>query len=326
MSGARKIRRVRRGVPAVGGALHMTRHFDRREFIQLAGLATAGVAGVVFSSGLRGVSIAAEKARAEDFMFLQMSDLHWGFTGPAVNPDADVTLDKAIAHVNALARQPDFIVFTGDLTHTTDDDGERRKRLAHVRDAVRKLKVGTHRYLAGEHDASLDRAAAYKEFFGETHYTFDHKGVHFIALDNVSDPTGKLGDDQIDWLRADLAKHDKETPIVVLTHRPLFDLAPDWDWATSDGAAAIEALMPYEYVTVFYGHIHQEHHQMTGHIPHHPPKGLILALPAPRSGPSQAAVPLVAATPYRGLGFRSVQARAGGDDVALTELGVEVWR
>jgi len=72
-----------------------------------------------------------------------------------VNPDADGTLDKAIAHVNALPNQPDFIVFTGDLTHTTDDPQERRKRLAHVRDAFGKLKVKTHRYLAGENDASL---------------------------------------------------------------------------------------------------------------------------------------------------------------------------
>ncbi|TMA66229.1 MAG: metallophosphoesterase, partial [Deltaproteobacteria bacterium] len=106
----------------------MTRQLDRREFIQLSGLATAGVAGVVFSSGLRGVSFAAGKRRAEHFMFLQMSDLHWGFTGPAVNPDAEVTLDKAIAHVNALPNQPDFMVFTGDLTHTSDDPQERRKR------------------------------------------------------------------------------------------------------------------------------------------------------------------------------------------------------
>ncbi len=71
----------------------MTRHLDRREFIQLAGLTTAGIAGVVFSSGLRGVSLAAAKGKGEDFMFLQMSDLHWGFTGPAVNPDAEVTLE-----------------------------------------------------------------------------------------------------------------------------------------------------------------------------------------------------------------------------------------
>jgi len=300
----------------------MKKHLDRREFIQLAGLATAGV-GVVFSSGLRGVGLAAAEGKGKDFMFLQMSDLHWGFSGPAVNPDADGTLDKAIAHVNALTTQPDFIVFTGDLTHTTDDPQERRKRLAHVRNAFGKLKTKTHRYLAGEHDASLDRAEAFTEFFGATHYTFDHKGVHFIVLDNVSDPTGKLGDDQIDWLRADLKKLDKEAPIVVLTHRPLFDLAPDWDWSTSDGAAAIEALMPHEYVTVFYGHIHQEHHQTTGHIPHHAAKGLMFALPAPHSVPKKAPIPWDTANPYGGLGFRTVQTKAAGDDVALTELAVE---
>ena len=50
------------------------------------------------------------------------------------------------------------------------------------------LKVKNVRFMPGEHDASLDHGAACKEFFGETHYTFDHKGVHFIALDNVSDP------------------------------------------------------------------------------------------------------------------------------------------
>ena len=302
----------------------MTKHLDRREFIQLAGLTTAGIAGVVFSSGLRGVSLAAGKeGSGEDFMFLQMSDLHWGFTGPAVNPDAAGTLDKAIAHVNALPHQPDFIVFTGDLTHTTDDPAERRTRLAHVRDAVGKLKVKSQRYLAGEHDASLDQGEAFKEFFGQTHYTFDHKGVHFIVLDNVSDPKGMLGDEQIQWLRADLGKLDKEAPIVVLTHRPLFDLAPDWDWTTADGAAAIEALMPHEYVTVFYGHIHQEHHQMTGHIPHHAAKGLMFALPAPHSVPKKTPIPWDTAAPYRGLGFRSAQGKDGGDDYALTEWAVE---
>ena len=62
------------------------------------------------------------------------------------------------------------------------------------------------RFMPGEHDASLDHGEAFKEFFGATHYTFDHKGVHFIALDNVSDPARALGDEQLAWLQADLAK------------------------------------------------------------------------------------------------------------------------
>jgi len=248
-----------------------------------------------------------------------MSDLHWGFSGPAVNPKADVTLDEAIAHVNSLDRQPDFIVFTGDLTHTTDDADERRKRLGHVRDAVKKLKVQSHRFLAGEHDASLDRAEAFKEFFGETHYTFDHKGVHFIALDNVSDPTASLGEAQLNWLKSDLAQLDKKQPIVVLTHRPLFDLAADWDWNTKDGQQAIDMLMPYEHVVVFYGHIHQEHHQMTGHIAHHAAMGLMWPLPAPHSVPKKAPVAWDPAQPFKGLGWRSVDSETKKMTVALAE-------
>ena len=68
--------------------------------------------------------------------------------------------------------------------------------------------------------------------------------MHFIALDNVSDPSGAVGDDQIDWLKAELGKVDKDAPIVVLTHRPLFDLYPQWDWATADGAKVTRCSSP----------------------------------------------------------------------------------
>ena len=191
--------------------------------------------------------------------------------------------------------------------------------MAEFRDIVGRLRVKDVRFMPGEHDAALDGGAAYREIFGETHYTFDHKGMHFIALDNVSDPSGRLGDVQLAWLRHDLGRRDKDQPIVVLAHRPLFDLAPEWDWATQDGAQAIEALMPHEYVTVFYGHIHQEHHHRTGHIAHHSAQSLIFPLPAPGSVPKKAPIPWDASAPFRGLGFRTVEAAAHGETLSLTE-------
>src|SRR5436189_1627483 len=203
---------------------------NRRNFVKLAGLG-----GVVFTSGLaRGAGTYGSSQ--DEFFFVQLSDTHWGFQGPAVNPDAAGTLPKAIAAVNALETRPDFIVFTGDLTHTTDDPKERRRRLAEFRDIVSALKVRDIHFMPGEHDASLDNGEAFREFFGRTRYTFDHKGVHFIALDNVSDPRAQLGDEQLQWLAADLKQQPKNANIVVLTHRPLFDLYPQWDWATRDGA------------------------------------------------------------------------------------------
>src|SRR5436305_13689144 len=102
---------------------------DRRQFLKMAGLG-----GVVFASGLGCASTkpgTGDEAAQDEFFFVQLSDTHWGFKG-AANPDAEGTLPKAITAVNALDPQPDFIVFTGDLTHTTDEPAERRRRVAQI--------------------------------------------------------------------------------------------------------------------------------------------------------------------------------------------------
>ena len=294
----------------------MAKRIDRRDFLRLAGI---GGVGVVFASALPGV---ARAHGDDDFYFLQLSDTHWGFEG-APNPDARGTLPKAIRSVNALEQRPDFVIFTGDLTHTTDNPVERRKRLSEFRQIVGQLEVKDLRFMPGEHDASLDNGKAFQEFFGATHYTFDHKGVHFIVIDNVSDPLAHIGEEQLALCAADLKRQKADAPIVVFTHRPLFDLVPQWDWATRDGAKAIELLMPYKNVTVFYGHIHQEHHHMTGHIAHHAAKGLMFPLPAPGSQPNRAPLPWNAAEPYKGLGFRSVEAELGEARYEITEYPVQ---
>lgn len=291
---------------------------DRREFLKLAALG----GGAVFMSGLPLQADAETKAQAyDDFYFVQLSDAHWGFTGP-VNPEAANTLKKTIATVNALETQPDFIMFTGDLTHTTDDPKERRRRLAEFKDIVSALKVKNVHFMPGEHDASLDWGAAFKEHFGATHYTFDHKGVHFVVVDNVSDPGASIGEEQLNWLKADLARQKKDARIVVFTHRPLFDLAPKWDWATRDGDQAIDILMPYPNVTVFYGHIHQENHHMTGHIAHHSAKSLMFPLPAPGSQEKRTPLPWDPANPFKGLGFREVEAEVKEAGYKIQELPV----
>src|SRR5438552_7709601 len=207
------------------------RDIDRREFLKLAGLG-----GVVFASGLPGCASFGTAGNPADFHFVQLSDVHWGYDNAAVNPDFRGTLRKAIAAVNGLAEKPDFVVFTGDLTQTTDNPKVRRARLDEFRDMAAALAVPKVYYFAGEHDAALDRGEAYQEFFGETlRYTFDHGGIHFIVLDNISDPAPILGEKQLAWLKDDLARLKREQPIVVLTHRPLMALDPQWACATRDG-------------------------------------------------------------------------------------------
>jgi len=292
---------------------------NRRDFVRLSAIG----GGVVFLSGLTLPALAKKSKSAPyaDFFFVQLSDTHWGYQGPA-NPESANTLKKAVAIVNALDKQPDFIIFTGDLTHTTDDPKERRKRMVEFKDIVGELKVKNLYFIPGEHDASLDNGAAFKELFGETHYSFDHKGVHFVTLDNVSDPGASIGDEQLAWLADDLAKQPKDARILVFTHRPLFDLVPKWDWTTRDGAKAIDILLPYTNVTVFYGHIHQENHHQTEHIAHHSAKSLIFPLPVPGSQDKRAPLPWDPAMPFKGLGFREVEAKAKPIDYKITEYPV----
>src|SRR5262245_6234615 len=102
----------------------MAEMLTKRDFLRLAGLG-----GVVFASALPGFGAAGQAAGKDDFYFVQLSDLHWGFKNPAVNPDAEGTLPKAVAAVNTLPQPPDFVVVTGDITHAVDDGAERRVRM-----------------------------------------------------------------------------------------------------------------------------------------------------------------------------------------------------
>ena len=102
----------------------MNKEIDRREFLKLT-----SIGGVVFISGLSGQpALSLPFGKTKDFFFVQLSDTHWGFEGAKINPDAKGTLIKAIKEVNSLKQKPDFIVFTGDLTQTTDDTGVRKAR------------------------------------------------------------------------------------------------------------------------------------------------------------------------------------------------------
>jgi hypothetical protein len=81
----------------------------------------------------------------------------------------------------------------------------------------------------------------------------------------------------------------------------------------------IEVLTRRQNVTVFYGHIHQEHHTMTGNIAHHAARSLMFPLPAPGSQEKRLPVPWDAAAPYRGLGWRQVEVDRAPDAFALNE-------
>jgi 3',5'-cyclic-AMP phosphodiesterase len=65
----------------------------------------------------------------------------------------------------------------------------------------------------------------YERYLGDTYYSFEHKGWHFIALNSVDDGNGRytrtIHEEQMSWLQELLTDIDKDTPIVIALHIPL---------------------------------------------------------------------------------------------------------
>lgn len=245
--------------------------------------------------------------RPTPFSFVQLSDTHVGFNGPP-DPLGTKAFEHAVDMVNGMANKPELIIVTGDLVHDSEKPDEQAARMKLFREISSRLNTPMLKLVPGEHDAGLDGGQMYRENFGETSYSFDHRGVHFIALDNVSRPKPEVGPEGIAWLKKDLSRFPKTAPIVVMTHRPLFDLKPEWEWFTSDGDDVMNVLAPYENVTVLYGHIHRDHEHEEGHAKHYAARSLIFGFPDPEKTPVDQKKPIAfdKDNPFKNLGIRVV--------------------
>ena len=223
---------------------------------------------------------------ASGFSFVQISDSHIGFN-KAANQDVAGTLKLAIDKINDLSVKPDLLLHTGDITQSS-----KAAEFDTAQQIIKGAKAGQTFYVPGEHDTALDDGALYRERFGKGTvgngwYSFDHKGVHFIGLNNVLqiDAMGKLGAEQLAWLKNDLASLSASTPIVIFAHIPLWMVYPEWGWGTQDGAEALSYLRRFGSVTVLNGHIHQTVQKVEGNIAFHTATSTAFPQPAPGSAP-----------------------------------------
>jgi 3',5'-cyclic AMP phosphodiesterase CpdA len=273
---------------SVKGMADSSDGIDRRGFLHCMAWAGTGIVWS-FAGGIpisRAFGATTPKQRAEDFSFIQISDSHIGF-GKAANPDVTGTLQKAVDKIRAAPTVPDFLIHTGDLTHTSK---------ASEFDTMDQVLLATERkifYVPGEHDTAEDDGKLYLERYGKGTagngwYSFDHKGVHFVGLVNVVqlEGMGKLGGDQLAWLKKDVGKLGSSTPVVLFAHIPLWAVYPDWGWGTSDSEQALSLLKRFGSLTVLNGHIHQVMQKVEGNVTFHTAMSTAFSQPAPGTAPA----------------------------------------
>jgi 3',5'-cyclic-AMP phosphodiesterase len=256
---------------------------DRRNFLGLAGkagLTTMFAQAVGVNLGLVDVVNAAQ---VTPFRFAIIADPHLYSQKDHV---FDKHLEDAVAKVNALPNQPDFVFIMGDVSHHGELD-----QLQKGKAILGKLKAPI-RSIPGEHDWYLDMGAGWKANFGEEFWSFDHKGVHFIGLNSILVPDfwtkagltpqqrrdwfmplnspvpGLWGTDarQREWLRKDVAKLPANTPVVVFTHSPLWDYYPRWNFQVSDSKEIRQILSKFSNVMAFHGHVHHTVYNKVGNL------------------------------------------------------------
>ena len=297
----------------------------RREVLKC--MAWAGTGALWSLSGGIAGSVLLDEAEARPkpaagFSFVQVSDSHIGFAKPP-NPDPRATLTEAVDKIRALPEAPAFILHTGDISQLSRpqewDDADQILSGAGV----------PVFHTPGEHDM-LDEGGgkAYLERYGrdakgDGWFAFDQGGVHFVGLVNVKNlqagGMGRLGAEQLSWLKDDLQGRAASTPIVVFAHMPLWTLYAAWGWGTDDGGEALRLLSRFGSVTVLNGHVHQLAQKVEGDMVFHTARST--AFPQPAPGAAAAPGPLVVpAEQLRGfLGLRTVRVAPGRAPIALTD-------
>src|SRR5882757_7717965 len=266
---------------------------SRRDALKCLGVG----AGTLFTlSG--GVFSAFDMAEARTDMgtplFLQISDTHIGFNKEA-NPDVVGTLNATIDAVNKLPKPPAFALHTGDVSHLS-----KASEFDTASQLLSRLKVSEMHVVPGEHDVTDGPGAEFFARFGKPsngkgYYSFDAQGVHFVALVNVMNfkpnGLGALGEDQLGWLKDDLAGRSASQPIVVFAHMPLWTIYEPWGWGTGEGEQIASLLRRFGSVMVLNGHIHQIVQKVEGNITFHTARST--AFPQPIAGEGPGPGPLV---------------------------------
>jgi 3',5'-cyclic AMP phosphodiesterase CpdA len=293
---------------------------DRRGFLECMAWAGTGVVWTIAAGVPVSRAFGQRAADSGSVTFVQISDSHIGFNKPA-NPDVVGTLQTAVDRLNGLQATPEFIVHTGDLSHVS-----KPAEFDTMEQVLKGAKPKQIYYVPGEHDVSLDDGKEYLARFGKGTkgrgwYSFDHKGVHFVGLVNVGalEGMGKIGNEQLDWLKSDLESRTTSTPVVLFAHIPLWAVYPDWGWTTSDGEQALSYLKRFGSVTVLNGHIHQVMQKLEGNVSFHTAMSTAFPQPAPGSAPSAGPMKVPADRLRAVLGITDVSYVPGKGPLAVVD-------
>ena len=158
------------------------------------------------------------------------------------------------AHIGGRVEDPNFVIGLGDITEWPS----RAARNTYEQLITKRLRFRSYD-VAGNHDSgggvpSPTMHDWLRKRHGALSYTFEKKGIHFIALysqydESLKNPAQPISDDALAYLRKTLSEIPKGVPIVVATHLCFEAITNRDDFVDAFGKANV--------ILVLGGHYHK---------------------------------------------------------------------
>lgn len=213
----------------------MNTPITRRDLLGASGVAAAGL---LLPGRARGAIAPSRRGRTRSLRVAHLTDIH-------VQPEkrAGEGLAAALRHVQSQKDRPDLIITGGDsVMDSMEATFDRTRTQWDLWQAVFKGEnslpvescVGNHDVFGwskgksgttGDEPLWGKRMAEEMLRISKRYRSFDRAGWHFVVLDSVfpagDSYTARLDDEQMEWLRGDLAATKPSTPVMVVSHIPI---------------------------------------------------------------------------------------------------------
>jgi 3',5'-cyclic-AMP phosphodiesterase len=216
------------------------------------------------------------KSNQDDFDFVFFTDCH-------IEPELSAVAGCARCFAQINSAKADFCIAGGDqVFDVCQQDLKRAHMLFKLYQQTQKDLHGKVYYTIGNHDViGINQKSPvepgdheygkklYEDYFGKRYYSFDHKGWHFIVLDSIGIEYYKIfkadfDEEQLAWLKTDLAAVGSTTPVVVVTHVPIATVLGTISHHPSKGPGPIAAnsyavhdlLAGHNLKAILQGHLH----------------------------------------------------------------------
>lgn len=213
------------------------------------------------------ILLAASVAAADDFAFVQISDIHVSPHPVSLSATPELRGADCIAWLAEQTRGPQrvsksvetpapaFAIATGDLT----EYGVIGNTWADFEHAFANLPCPLY-VLPGNHDNTwVAMFHIMRKRYGGPNYSFDQHGIHFICLNSASpqEPVPSFDVTTRTFLTRDLERTPASTPVIVAMHHPpdSSEFANPVEYET-----LIDTLKYHNVVLMIYGHGHSVKH------------------------------------------------------------------